>query len=395
MKLKLAFLFSLIAVGIHVYLALHFYNLNFGISSGESICNLSTQFNCDTVTASRFSAVFGIPIAAFGATANLILAILLAGWVFGWSENLQRHGKYSLFLSALIASTSIVMGTISTFYIQSFCIFCIGTYLISFLVLGLIASEQEPDSRPMTYYLPQIFSSAKIYLALFAAIPLGATFSHKVFTKQIGADRINIIIRNSVAEWQSNPQVDFSTVKASMATGPDNAKMIIKEFADFRCSHCKQASPGLKAFFRSHQDVRIEFYVFPLDGTCNDAIEGGGGDGISCYLAKNTYCAELTAKKGWEMHDYYFSIQEEINNSPSIEFAREKTSAAITLMGLTAENQKSCVESAETDTAIRAQAKLGKESGVKGTPTIFVNGRKLPYAQMVPVLEAAYNTQLK
>lgn len=393
MKLKLAFIFSLVAIGLHIYLALHYYSLNFGISSGESLCNLSLQFNCDTVTASRFSSLFGIPIAAFGAMANLVLAILILGWIFGWSDNLQRHGKYSLLLSALIASASVVMGSISTFYIHSFCIFCIGTYLISFLVVGLVAASQESQAQPITSFLAELFSSAKIYLALFAMIPLGTAFFHNVFLKQFGADRIRIIIQNSISEWNTNPQNDFSTVPATLVSGPDNAKITIKEFADFRCGHCKQASPGLKAFYRSHQNLRFEFYTFPLDGTCNDAIQGG--DGISCDLAKNVYCAEKTAKKGWEMHDYYFSIQESINNSPTLEFVREKTVAAITQLGLSADSQKTCVESPETDSAIRAQAKAGKDFGVKGTPTIFVNGRKLPFAQMIPVLEAAYNTQIK
>jgi uncharacterized membrane protein len=84
MKLKLALLFTLIAIGIHIYLGMHHYALQFGAVESEAICNVSAKFDCDSVAASPFSVLFGIPIALWGAAANMILALLLIGWIIGW-----------------------------------------------------------------------------------------------------------------------------------------------------------------------------------------------------------------------------------------------------------------------------------------------------------------------
>ncbi len=87
MKLKVALLTVAIAIGLHIYLALHYYQLNFGLLTSESLCNVNELFNCDNVTASRFSALLGMPIALWGAVTNFILALLIMGWILGWSND--------------------------------------------------------------------------------------------------------------------------------------------------------------------------------------------------------------------------------------------------------------------------------------------------------------------
>jgi protein-disulfide isomerase/uncharacterized membrane protein len=390
MKLKIALLLSLVAIGLHIYLAFHFYGLHYGMSTGESVCNLSSQFNCDTVSASRYSSVAGVPIALFGAMANIVIALMLAAWILGWADNLSRHAKLTFLLSALIAATSVVMGSISTFFISSYCIFCIGTYILSFFVFGLVAKSQVDTENSIIDQLPALFADAKSYLILFAAIPAGAFFMHKVYLQQVGADRLDLIVRNSLYDWQAAPLVTIES-KALMAKGPENAKMVIKEYADFRCGHCKYTSPSLKAFSNSHPDVRFEFYAFPLDGTCNEAMDGGG-DGISCYLAKSVHCAEKLSNGGWAMHDHIFESQEKINNNPTLQNAGDIVAQALPLLSISADAHKACVEDAETIDLIKRQAKSGADAGVKGTPSFYVNSRKLSRGNMIPVLEKVYES---
>ncbi|MEK6555784.1 MAG: vitamin K epoxide reductase family protein, partial [Bdellovibrionota bacterium] len=80
MKLKIAILLTLIAVGLHAYLTLHYYDLNYGSTSGESVCNVSEKFNCDSVSMSQYSTLLGAPLALWGAATNIILLVLLVGW---------------------------------------------------------------------------------------------------------------------------------------------------------------------------------------------------------------------------------------------------------------------------------------------------------------------------
>jgi protein-disulfide isomerase/uncharacterized membrane protein len=390
MKLKIALLSACLSVGLHFYLTSHFYALNFGFAEGESICNVSDKFNCDTVTASAYSSVFGTPVAIWGASANLILAILILGWMLNFSTQPTRLQRYTKWLAAIIASTSLIMGSISTFVIGSYCLFCIATYLLSFISFGLIYSSQENNEERCTDSFKALFKDSKVYLAVFITVPILAMFLHKTYVMKFGATELNRTILGSVSDWVGSPKVDLKSVAPAMSKGPADAKIVIDEFADFRCSHCKQAGHGLKAFFNSRPDIQMNFYLFPLDGTCNPAIPGGGGDGLSCLLAKNVLCAEKTSKQGWGLHDHFFKIQYAINSNGTRDFVQAEIAKALTQLNIPSEDQKKCVESAETDTIVRAHAKLGSDSGVRGTPSIYVNGQKLNKGQLLPVLEAVY-----
>ncbi|OFZ18560.1 MAG: hypothetical protein A2Z20_10565 [Bdellovibrionales bacterium RBG_16_40_8] len=391
MKLKTALFFVLVAVGLHIYLAIHYYGLSFGLLTSDSICNVSSKFNCDTITASNFSSVFGIPIAMYGAVTNSALAILIMIWILGWSEDIPRHGRYTLWLSGLVATTSLVMGFISMFIIRSYCLFCIGAYITSFLVAYFVYFAQESGVRSTTEYFIELFGHAKRYLIFLVMVPFFTFLAHKSYVKTKDATELEQAIKSSLADWNVSPLVDLSSTTPIMSKGDQNAKMTIDEFADFRCSHCLQANFGLKAFINSHTSVKFNFYAFPLDGSCNDAITGGG-DGLSCYLAKNVFCAEKTAQQGWAIHDYIYSKQTQISSQGNIDFAKQELANAYNKFNISEEAQKICLENPDTDAFIRAQAKAGANAGVKGTPTLFINGKKLSRGHLLPILEAVYKS---
>jgi uncharacterized membrane protein len=77
MKLKIALLLTLVAIGIHTYLTLHYYDLNYGAGSADSICNINAKLNCDAVAASSYSTFLKTPLALWGAVTNTMLLILL------------------------------------------------------------------------------------------------------------------------------------------------------------------------------------------------------------------------------------------------------------------------------------------------------------------------------
>lgn len=388
MRLKAALFFIATAIGFHIYLALHYYELNFGLFTGESFCNINAVFNCDTVTASKFSSVFGIPIALWGAVTNSVLLVLLMGWILGWANDLTRHSRFTLYLSGLIATVSIVMGAISTFAISSYCLFCIGTYIASFIAFILIYKSQEPNSTSSFKFISELAYKGKSYLYFLIAIPVATLFFHYSYTSKVGGAELEKHVRLSVADWKAMPAVDLSVAAPSFLKGPENAKMSITEFADFRCGHCKQASSSIKAFIRSHSGVNLKFYTFPLDGACNDSMQGGG-DGVSCYLAKSVFCSEKINQKGELMHDAIFSAQEKINQS-GIDYAKNYVAESLNQFGTSIETHNACIENSETDTAIRNQIKAAVAAGIKGTPFFLVNGKRLDRGQLIPVLEAVY-----
>jgi len=201
------------------------------------------------------------------------------------------------------------------------------------------------------------------------------------------------VTRSALLDWKANPLASLKEPPLlTKGASVEQAKMTISEFVDFRCGHCRMAATPIAAFVSSKNDVRLEFFVFPLDGACNEAISRS--DGGSCRMAKAVLCAERS-KQGWAMHDKIFENQQTLNRKHSVleidwelkEYSRQ--------MGLDFEELKACMESPEVHEKILAQTRIGKSAKVKGTPTIYVNGRKLPKGQLIPVLEKVYRNILE
>jgi len=203
------------------------------------------------------------------------------------------------------------------------------------------------------------------------------------------AEKFDTVVKSSIMNWKVQPKRNFDLQPLLTKGKKDNPTMIITEFADFLCGHCRQTSPKIKYFAKSHPDVQVRFYAFPLDGTCNDVIQRKNG--VSCRLTKVVYCSQ-SQKIGWKVHDMIFEKQKEFydftNNLDGLDSHLQKTLSKI--KGFQWKALKSCIESETTHNAIVSQAALGVKVDVQGTPTIFVNGRKLPGGNFIPVLEAAY-----
>ncbi len=393
MKLKVAFLLVLVSIGFHTYLTFHHYDLNYGVPSGESVCNINATFNCDAVAASKYSAVFGIPIALWGAVANGVLAILLLGWIVGWTDNISRINRYALWLSGLIAGASIIMGGISAALMSIFCLFCMATYLLSFLTFAFIWSDSDDFESSAGEDAAALFGESKFYLGLLAAIPVIVILLHLSATH---SPQTEAIVRQSklfTQAWQVATPFTFDlppvlTSGGSQANNKSNAKMVISEFADFRCHHCRDAAPSLKSFIKTRPDVELHFYTFPLEKVPEKAADSKSC--ISCVLHKSVMCAN-EQDKGWAMHDALFAAQDEI-----VTMDAEKVSAKVSdlagSIGINTETLKTCMASDATHERLKNISAMAEKAGVSSTPTIFVNGKKLTAGQLIPVLEAVHET---
>lgn len=390
MKLKFAFLLVLVSIGLHSYLTFHHYDLNYGTPSGDSVCNINATFNCDTVAASRYSAVFGVPIALWGAVAHGVLALFLLGWMIGWTDNVSRLSRYALWLSGLAAAASVVMGGVSVIFMTAYCIFCIATYLLSFVTFGLIWSESEDYETTAREDARALFGESKFYLWMLAAIPVIVFFFHMSATKR---PETAAILRQSklfTQQWQAAKAVTFELPPVLTSGSPDSgAKMIIAEFADFRCHHCRDAAPSLKTFTKTRPGVELHFYTFPLEKVAEKAADSKAC--ISCNLHKSVMCANEQNDKGWAMHDAVFGAFDELA-SMSSDKVDAKVSELAASIGINAETLKACMASDATHERLRAIAAMAEKAGVTSTPTIFVNGKKLSAGQLIPVLESVHRT---
>jgi protein-disulfide isomerase/uncharacterized membrane protein len=389
-KVKLAILATLVSMAFHFYLSWTYYPLKFAQSDGNLICNINATFNCDAVAASNFSSFLNVPLAVWGLSTNFIFLILLLIYAFRLTDYPEKTFRKINYLALFIAGSSIIMGLISLIYLSVFCLFCIGAYITSLLSLALVWDKSSFKASTVLDELKGLISENKSFLVLILCIPILSFLINSSLVNQYGAGNLNQVINSSLFDWTQNEKQTLDA-EPSLALGPDrqNATMIISEFADFLCGHCKHAAPSLHAFSRGHQGVRFEFYSFALDGECNEVVPQAVG--APCFLAKAVYCGNKQ-NFGWNLHDIIFENQNEFYSNTSASKAEETLRALVDINKLNWDELKSCIDSDEALASIKTQGKTGDASGVKGTPTIFVNGKKLPRGQLLPVLEAVYKT---
>ncbi len=382
-KYYLALLAGFASLAIFFYLGNHYFQLNLGLSSGPAICILNHTFNCDKVTASKYSVLFGIPIAIWGLATQMILILLTLVFTLNFSSDRSRIGRFTLFLSLFVSLVSLIMGSISLFFLSTYCLFCILTYFLNFLHLALIWNLQEKSPfATIQKDLVAAFTTFKwVGISVLSIVPFTLLFND-MFLEHFGGALLKDTVESSVSAWQSAPLINFSN--DGLSKGPSDAKMTIVEFADFLCPHCKHAAPSLKVFKDSHPNVRVIFKAFPLDGSCNASSQMPKGDGTRCVLSKTVFCAEKLAQKGWLFYAEIFERQEEFQASGS---ASELLKTLTVKNGIDSVTMDNCRKSEETHKNIVAQSQEGLNANIVGTPAIFVNGKLLLRGHLLPVLQ--------
>lgn len=370
------------AFGIHIYLTTLHFNLKVGSHAVESICDVSASFNCQTSLASAYSEVLGVPLSIWALGLHLLLLAFLLAYKFPvvgmGGPAVSRRMSRSLALAILLAS--VVMLAISAFALDHYCPMCVALYGLSLVTFTfvLLATKEEDPSKPAWKEVLRW----SIYSALFFII-FGFGIGRAFLQNQAGAG-FQSLVRTATAEWQmARPQ--SSPLPPAASIGPETAPMVVTEFADFLCGYCKNAAQRLDAFVSSRPDVKFEFYSFPLDGDCNPNV--ARPHGLSCKLAYTAHCGfEQTGDLA--VHHWIFRHQEQFRSMDLLPGLIEQMSQDLSLDH---ENLISCSESDEVKEAITAQAAAGARWGVQGTPSIFVNGKRLPPGPTLPYLEAIYS----
>lgn len=372
---------SIIAsIFVHMYLTNHHYSFKYSDHVEESMCNMNEFMNCNTTTASNFSEFFGIPMAILGALVNflLLLGLISYRWpIFG--EKVQSNVAPTLKIASLfIFATSLVMGSISLFILKSLCPFCLASYILSIVTLFSVWTVLSSSSFRISLVEIKYFGGA-----LLVTLALGFFF-HKVSLSNFGGKQLMEVTNLYYQDWKNQSPKEFTPVEPMTLNASQTAKMKIVEFADFLCVHCKNAFPKIHTFVKSHPDVQFSFQAFPLDGACNPEI--GYSDGTRCLLARLSHCSG-EQNKGWEVQQWIFDQQTDLVTSEAV---KEKIPSFVSSHGLNGDSLQACLDAEKTHTIISDQAKLGKEIGVKGTPALYVNGKKVQMIS-IPILEMIYS----
>ena len=153
--------------------------------------------------------------------------------------------------------------------------------------------------------------------------------------------------------------------------GPTNAPVQLEEFGDFQCPPCGMFHPILEQMRKEFgEKMRITFREFPLVPAHAHAVEA----------ASSAEAAGLQGKF-WEMHHMLYEHQADWKDKMDVTPIFEGYAKQI---GLDIERWKKDASSEQVAQRIFLDGKRGHSMGVKGTPTVFINGREVPFEWLPP-----------
>jgi Na+/H+ antiporter NhaA len=152
--------------------------------------------------------------------------------------------------------------------------------------------------------------------------------------------------------------------------GPVDAPVTVVEYGDFECPYCGRAEPIVRELLADFGDVRYVWRHLPL----NDVHP-------NTQLAAEA--SEAAADQGtfWEMHDLLLQHQDALRQDDLVGYAEQ--------LGLDLGRFGAALRDHTAVTRIADDVDSADLSGVSGTPTFFVNGRRHYGAYDIATLSAA------
>lgn len=381
-KLNFLLLSFLASIGVFGYLSYHHYMVKLGMG-GDSICSINEKINCDIAAMSTYAEIFTIPIAVLGLSYSIIMLGIFLFAKLGWFEESDGYKTIVKGLTAVSAVFSLFLLIISIVQLKAFCPFCIAAYVLSFTILFLTWSLYSDSKFDFA-----AIAGEKNILGTLVAVPVLAWFISGSVRDNFGLSQMEKIVPEKVYHWQQSPVVNFDNGLGLIKGSSEASAPILTEFADFKCPHCKVAAGTIKNFLASNKNVKMVFKPYPLDGACNPHIPSKG-DGSRCELAGWAICGEKLFQKGWDIHYWIFDHQDAMMHDSDLSSHLEQMSKEL---GVDGAQLKTCATSAETYDIIKKSTDEGELAKITGTPSIFVNGKKLEYGQYIDVLRGAINS---
>ena len=152
--------------------------------------------------------------------------------------------------------------------------------------------------------------------------------------------------------------------------GPLEAPVTLVEYGDFECPYCGQAEPVLRELLRDFGDVRYVWRHLPLNDVHPRA-----------QLAAEA--AEAAADQGafWEMHDLLLDHQDRLGPGDLVGYARQ--------LALDVDRFTNHLRDHSGAARVAQDVDSADLSGVSGTPTFFINGRRHHGSYDIATLSAA------
>lgn len=365
------FLFIMTAVamiGVSIYLTVHYYSTLYPTQlGGDSLCNISSFFNCDASTYSPLAAIAGVPTSFFG----VIVGLLFLFSSLMPSEALERTSSA---VSKYNFIGCIILFIYSLAALGSLCPFCTVYYVLSGIAFFLFHKEGIKTWIPDT----------KVAGAWAVLLIAGSFFMHQTTAaKEDTRSKLNtsIVEQFNALGVLGDPTTE-SPFKIHMATEKfADAPIRISVFSDFECPFCKVVAEQMPELIRRYpKQINIQYFFYPLDNKCNSNVKGRFHES-ACDAAMLAACDE---KKFLAVHDDIFANQDKLKTGVLSELAKKHA-------------LESCIGNEEMKNKVIATINAATQFNLKSTPTIIVNGKKIegtiPSGQFFAIFEDILKAQ--
>lgn len=220
------------------------------------------------------------------------------------------------------------------------------------------AGEVKAQGTPNAYINGRQLTGAKSFEDFKAIIDQELVHAKKVMDSGVKLEDLygKLIAKGKRFQVLDERVNTFDLSKAAIK-GDKNAPITLVEFSDFQCPYCSRMVAPLEGLVAKYPaKTRFIFKQFPLSFHKN---------------ARNAARASLAAQaqgKFWEMHDIMFQNQKALD--------RDKLSIYAEQVGLDRAKFDAAVDSDTYEGRIKAEIAEGQRAGVRGTPSLYINGRK-------------------
>lgn len=361
--------------------------------SYTSFCDVNASVSCTQAYLSRYGSFMGVPVAIAGVIFFAVAAVLAGVAGSATSRARENAAGYIFLLSTIGLAFALYLAWASYVVLGVFCILCAVTYVS---VIGLFVVSGGATTFPMTT-LPgraardlQTVTSTPAALVLLLVLGAGGAVLIAAFPSEKSAaaaqeqafanyQPLTPEQRKQVEDWWAVQPVVELPIPAA-----DGTRVLIVKFSDYQCPACRTAFEALKPVLAKYEGQGVQFIKkhYPLEGECNPNAAGMNHYG-SCEAAAAYEMAKSTPNLA-RLDEWFFDNQQTLSRDVVREAAKEQAGI---------QDFDARYEAALQ--TVRTDASLGKLVQVGSTPTIFINGRRIPCCPPPGMYDALIDIALK
>jgi hypothetical protein len=264
--------------------------------------------------------------------------------------------------SAGYSLISIALALVSTFLVHSYCIMCIVSYGINFMLMFVAwIVLRRFDSRSFAQRTAGDIRFIKDRSTIFLPVGTGLLIAA-------------IVTWAAIPDyWKLSADHDLSGLNTGITdegapwVGAENPTVTIVEFTDYMCFQCRKMHFYLRQLVAKYPDrIRLVHRHFPMDQAYNPIV----AEPFHAGSGKMAMIAIYAQAKGqfWKVNDFLFDIAGEKKDFNSRIIAQ--------FMGVEKKEVVAALDNQKLRLWLKHEIAVGLDLGITGTPTYVVNGER-------------------